>query len=148
LRFDPLDVRNWLQCETGLDNDRRTRIGGETSTTENREDGYKEDQSTSHAVTDHDISFSPFGATCEGVFAAKLCILCGLAKSLSACLPFALNSSENTLNLPFLDAFLEIGSLIGGDFAFADPERDLNTPFLPVHLQGNERAASLFCCTG
>lgn len=71
-----------------------------------------------------------------------------LVKSLSACLPFALNSSENALNLPFLDAFLEIGSLVGGDFAFADPERDLNTPFLPVHLQGDERAASLFCCTG
>jgi hypothetical protein len=66
LDLTPSDVRNWLQCETGLDNDRRARIGGETSTTENREDGYKEDQSTSHAVTDHDISFSPFGAICEG----------------------------------------------------------------------------------
>jgi hypothetical protein len=71
-----------------------------------------------------------------------------LVKSLSACLPFALNSSENALNLPFLDAFLEIGSLVCGDFAFANPEGDFNTPFLPVHLQGDERAASLFCCTG
>ena len=63
-------------------------------------------------------------------------------------LPFALNSSENALNLPFLHAFLEIGSFVCSDFAFANPEGDFNTPLLPVHLQGDERATSLFCCAG
>ena len=136
-----MDVRNWLQCETGLENDWRR------NTTENREEGYRDiNPQLTLSQTTRSLFF-PLARPVR-VLCAKLCVLCGLAKSLSACLPFALNSSENALNLPFLDAFLEIGSLVGGHFAFADPERDLNTPFLPVHLQGNERAASLFCCTG
>jgi hypothetical protein len=134
----------------GWTNGRRARTGGEASTTENPEDGYKEDQSTSHAVTDHDIFLPRSGAIVKGsLFPNSVpSAFSWLVKSLSACLPFALNSSENALNLPFLDAFLEIGSLVCGDFAFANPEGDFNTPFLPVHLQGDERAASLFCCTG
>ena len=63
-------------------------------------------------------------------------------------LSFALNSSENTLNLPFLHAFFEIGSLICSHFAFANAEGNFNTPLLPIHFQGNERATSLFRCAG
>ena len=68
--------------------------------------------------------------------------------SLNASLPFALNSSEDTLNLPFLHAFFEIGSLICSHFALANAEGNFNTPLLPIHFQGNERATSLFRCAG
>jgi hypothetical protein len=64
-----------------LDKWQRARTGGEASSTENPEDGYKEDQSTSHAVTDHDIFLPRSGAICEGVFVSKLCALCVLVAS-------------------------------------------------------------------